>query len=742
MCLPSVAGVIRNCPIRTIEEVSDGIIVSYTFNNPEFVEPEYYPNTKYISYDGFGLDDNDGDPCLPFRNDMFLVPNKCNVTISVLDSLYTDTTFVLSPSIPVQTDNLSPVSKHSITPYSGFFPEATIHSNGVFHNREDALISVSITPIKYNYQTNTVRRYLSLRYKLTFSGTKHEYRGDNMSMARKICQNAPHRSNNPESTIRNDKHYLIVTTTEYQNSLEDFIRWKRLKGNNVHVVSQPKGNWTVSAVTDTIQHYFKRDSIYYLLIVGDCDDVPAEEFRNYEEEDSIAITDYQYGLPVNEIAQIKRGRIPVNNTTELAIILNKIITYEQTPIIDEGFYNTSLHCARFEDGDNNHASDGYEDRCFTLCAEELHQHIANNFDKNIIRVYACSPTVNPTHWNRYVYSYGDTIPSYLTRGNFEWVGNKNNIKDIIEDGTFYVFYRAHGWERSWASPSFPPFPASYISLDNGNKLPFFFNIACLNGKYNLDSSDYGCMAEQLLKIQGGGAVGVLAASGTSYSGYNDAFAYGIFDAIWPGFSPLYGLRGYGNTSFSDPTYEVGEIMDLGLLRMSETWGAPTGRSVGRLKTKKLYHCFCDPSMMLYTENPQYFNTPSIYIKNDTLYVNVLEEECKINIVNNTTDEVQSYLGENLSLYVGNNDISVCIDKHNYVPYVWHKNLYIQNENIVSTSKEYHAQNVKVGNDVTSQKLQGNVNLINSKVSFKANNVLFDRGTYVNVGSTLNVKTYR
>jgi hypothetical protein len=89
-----------------------------------------------------------------------------------------------------------------------------------------------------------------------------------------------------------------------------------------------------------------------------------------------------------------------------------------------------------------------------------------------------------------------------------------------------------------------------------------------------------------------------------------------------------------------------------------------------------------------------------------------------------------------------NDISVCIDKHNYVPYVWSNNLYIQNENIVSTNKEYHAQNVKVGNSVTNQKPRGNVNVLNSNVSFKANNVLLDKGLYINVGSSLKVKTSR
>ena len=67
--LLSFAGVVQPPPTRTIEDVPDGIVVTYFFNDPEIVESEYYENTKYIRYDGFGLNDNDGEPCIPFRND-------------------------------------------------------------------------------------------------------------------------------------------------------------------------------------------------------------------------------------------------------------------------------------------------------------------------------------------------------------------------------------------------------------------------------------------------------------------------------------------------------------------------------------------------------------------------------------------------------------------------------------------------------------------------------------------------
>ena len=108
---------------------------------------------------------------------------------------------------------------------------------------------------------------------------------------------------------------------------------------------------------DTAQHYFTNDSIKYLLIVGDFDDVPAQTFV---EDNKTGVTDHQYGLPndSSHIPQIRRGRIPVNNTTELSTVLNKIIKYEQMPIIDSTSYKKALHLAHFQDGDNY----GWRDR--------------------------------------------------------------------------------------------------------------------------------------------------------------------------------------------------------------------------------------------------------------------------------------------------------------------------------------------------------------------------------------------
>ena len=121
---------------------------------------------------------------------------------------------------------------------------------------------------------------------------------------------------------------------------------------------------------------------------------------------------------------------------------------------------------------------------------------------------------------------------------FEWIFS---IQSMMNLGQLYVLHRDHGYSGGWGTPDFN---TSYIpGLTNGNRLPVMFSINCSSG----DLDHTGSFAKQLLSHPNGGAVGVIAASDISYSGLNDAFTLGLFDAIWdnPGLIPNF--TGSGGT---------------------------------------------------------------------------------------------------------------------------------------------------------------------------------------------------
>ena len=329
------------------------------------------------------------------------------------------------------------------------------------------------------------------------------------------------------------------------------------------------------------------------------------------------------------------------------------------------------------------------------------------------------------HWSS-KYSDGSLLPTELQPDSFPWNGNSTSIASYINNGVFYTLHRDHGNINGWGHPSF--MTGDVNQLQNGNKLPVIFSLNCQTGKYNTSED---CFAETFLKKVNGGCAGIFAATEISFSGYNDAMTLGMFDAIWPNLQPTYYFNSYsGYSTTPTPTYELGQILDQGLLRMGETYGmksAPKTRI-----TRYLFHCFGDPSMRIYTENPQNFAEPLIYSRGDSIFVFAEDGDCQITFYDKMTQDVKSYNG-NYAAYANPSDsLVVCLDRHNYVPYVWDytKDVYIQNENIMGETRVYKGNVIRIGNSVTATKPSGDVNIQNSQITIKGNRLELHPGTYI------------
>ena len=205
-------------------------------------------------------------------------------------------------------------------------------------------------------------------------------------------------------------------------------------------------------------------------------------------------------------------------------------------------------------------------------------------------------------WNNNYYSFGEPIPDELKKPFFAWSGNATQISAAINNGAFYILHRDHGGIGGWGTPSYSI--NNINSLNNGSKLPVVFSMNCQTGKFNHNED---CFCEAFLKKENGGCVAIFGASELSYSGYNDALTDGLFDAIWPSnnLRPTFpGVNGSGGAT-PTPTFELGQILNQGKLRMAETYG--TKNSSYSRYTKEIFHCFGDPSLKIYTAVPASFS---------------------------------------------------------------------------------------------------------------------------------------
>ena len=736
-------------PTREVTSVSDGVLVTYEFDAVIVQDDPFYLGACFCKIAGFGQNGTAGEPAVPIRWDSFSIPDGwVDASISVVESAFTDIPMQLSPARPPllegKSDSLSEGNVVAIIPYEGWFPQEIVQECPRQVYRGKSLLGVGLTPVQYDYKNRIVRAYTKIVYKVSFQERKKIGRSllnSNITADDHFLNNTTLNGNeiqpltwNIQNTTSSVKDYLIISVPKYEEAVNRFADWKRTLGFCVHI--KMKDYWTPETIKAEVSDvYHSNESLYYLLIVGDHEDVPAQKDTISKR---VFVTDLFYGCmdgPSDYLPDIYRGRLSVSSPSEAMTVVNKIIKYEKNPVHDESFYNTGLHCAYFEDelNDKNYVhediydiGDGYADRRFTQISEEIRNYMLSK-NKAINRVYLTNEWMVPTHWNDGRYSFGEPIPEELLKPGFAWNGNSSDIINYINEGVFYVLHRGHGEDTYWV---YPYFTISDIdNLHNGDKLPVVFSINCLTGKFNGKT----CLAETFLRKKDGGCVAIYGATEVSYSGYNDALSEGMFDAIWP--SPGLGFKIPGfNPVFPQaptptPTYCLGQILDQGMMRMEETWG--THITEDTKYTREVFHCFGDPAMKIYTDIPTEFSNATINRTPNSIHVDLGTEVGNIIFYNEQTGKI-SFGSGTIGDYSGDeNYVRVCISGHNKIPLVNlpYDILYIQNDTIRGP-KNYESDVIKVGANVTEEKPGGKAVFDGGKITLKGKSVKLDRGTII------------
>lgn len=687
-----------DAPQRTLQRTDDGITVAYTFagNAPSACNDGDGGCVWRI--DGFGLRDAPGGYATPFRVDAFAVPEGCTAVVETVDSAFVDYDCRLAPArrIPEKGTAAEGVVKEGGQNASqgGFYPRkvaVAAERGDIYRGRE--ICNVVVNPVQYDAAANKARAYSKITYKVRFVPKAGARAMAGAPATKPVILPADNMlgniTMNGASAKAGDmavkatgvaagddtRDYLIISVDKYAEAVDRFAEWKELLGFRVHKVL--KGSWNSDAVKAEVEKaYAENPALYYLLIVGDHDDVPGQYMEHHADDGDFSVhyTDLYYGCmdgECDETPDIYRGRLSVSSPEEAATVVDKIIGYEKRPPTDAGFYERGVNCADYLDNDNGVADD-YEDRRYVQTAEEIRAYMLGQ-GRDVERVYSTNYEITPKYWNRNYFSFGEPIPEDMLKPAFAWDGNEGDIRRAINSGVFYVLHRDHGLVDCWENPYFS---VKHVDmLQNGDLLPVVFCVNCDNGAFQAD-----CLAERFLRKQGGGAVAVIAASDISYSGYNDALACGLFDAIWPepGLRPKFpGVNSLGGETPA-PTYELGQILDQAQVRVSETFGSPDpsvssnekNDSFCRIVTKEIYHCFGDPSMQICTEMPAPFSGVSVTRGNGCVTVGNGGETARITFVNRRTGEVVSHIAPSAVYTTADfEDVDVCVSGHNRIPYI-------------------------------------------------------------------------
>lgn len=575
---------------------------------------------QYLTIDGFSKLQTVGLPALPSNNDIIALPDNSSVSIELTNSHFKEFNgYNIHPALmPASDTEGAPEPEFEInkTVYNtdAFFPENPVEIAYTYKVRGIEVAVIRVCPVQFNPVSGTIRVFTDLSYRAHYNSPTNSF--DNIGNNNSLhftnifkntvlnSKNIPDGKSTELNTENGAKNYIIVSHPEYESQVNQLAEWKRQLGYSVEVISI-SGLSSTQIKSEIQSRYDNWDpKPDFVLLFGDHDGpfaIPGKICIDPFYGESFA-TDLYY-VCMDGVddwhPDMAHGRISVTNTDEAQVVVDKIINYEKSPVVNSAFYTNGLSCAQYQD-DNN---DGFADRRFCHTAEEIRDYLQNQQGYSAQRIYYSSTTasVSGLRYNNGYYSSGQLLPAEIRSGSFSWNGGSTEITSSINSGKFFVFHRDHGYVggSGWAHPYYTT--STLTNLNNGNLLPVVFSINCHTGEYQ----QANCFAEKFLRMENKGAVGIVAAAYYSFSGYNDALSIGMIDAIWPdpGLAAQFGSGGSGSNYQIGPGNEVftmGDVINQGLYAMEMNWG---GTSTNDKYQYELFHWFGDPAMKIWTQNP-------------------------------------------------------------------------------------------------------------------------------------------
>lgn len=675
-------------PTRDVKEDASGsILITYTF--PGYTVAEVEQNNQHfqmIQIKGFGYNFQTGAPAVPARTDKVALPANTEPVMTIVSADFAEVgSYSLPPAQEMQGDGdkIRPEYYIDNTLYakSEFFPSEIATVADVQIMRGVPLAFLDIKPVQYNPVTGKVRIYKSFTVKISFKPSVNKTAIDAKSVsANQLLRNVVINTQTVDKYFPRDKSgttldktgYIIVTTPEFSAAADTLAQWKRQLGCRVEVLSQ--ATWTIAQVKAAVRERYLSwsPSPDYLLILGDQEDVPDYDYWNIYLTPNLHVYSTLYYVcmdgPTDYMPEMAHGRISVKSGTQALSVIQKIVNYEKNPPSDVSFYNKGLHACYFED---NETVDNTDDKRYAHTSIETRDYM-QSLGYQCDRVYFTEPTKTPLHYNP-AYSGDAVFPAdHLKSNGFPWDGDKNDIINAVNDGRFYLFHRDHGLNYGWVNPHIDT--ADLNELHNGDKTPVVFSVNCGSGMFQMPEPAE-CFAEKFLRIENGGAIGVISATEETRSGFNDALIEGFMDAIWP--SPgLYPNFGHTYTvSSHGPIYAMGDVMIQGLIRMTETWD----ETWATVDAFHLYHYFGDPAMQIWTAAPTAITAQHLGMLNvGATSLTITSSSCPDGIAtlvynNDLQVKIQLQSGTGTLTFPAALDNSVSemvltISKHNYIPY--------------------------------------------------------------------------
>jgi hypothetical protein len=503
LCCGIVFGQANKDVVTSIEETSNGIIISQQFNSLELETIVEEGETFYKLNMGEELLSSEkvGQADLPTYNCLIEIPFCSDIVIEqkILskETINLKNGFKIYPKQPSQSKQNEEIPFEMDRKYysSNSFGQtdiAEIEVLGVMNGVR--LARLSVCPVRYNPSTAQIEHIKQVDLKISYVNPDYEQtekakaklnRSFKQFLGKKVINfNKATSASSFSSPMNRPFKMIILSSPIFREELQAFIQWKKEQGFEIVELYTDEVGATETDIKNYLHNLWNRsDEAFadYLLICGDTGQVPAcEGVHMYYSNDSQP-TDLYYAEYTGDILpDIFYGRFSATSAAQMRKIIDKTIKYEKYEFEDNQYLNKVLLVGGKE-------TSGSAPTCVNGHLNYVKQYFAG-MDTSIY--------------------YNPSSASYTSE-----------IKQKMNEGRAWINYSAHCDETGWANPSFDKTDVS--AMTNTGKYSFFINNCCLSNRFNVSE----CFGERLLRVEDKGAIGVIG--GTNYTYWSEDFYWAV-----------------------------------------------------------------------------------------------------------------------------------------------------------------------------------------------------------------------
>ncbi len=396
-----------------------------------------------------------------------------------------------------------------------------------------------------------------------------------------------------------DPKILIISHSSLSQYVDIYKRWKMQKGTKVTVANIEDIGSTNTDIKNYIsEQYNTENPPDYLLLIGDVDGSYVIPSYYITEENDVTDQIYVELAGNDYFPEMIVGRFSIDQSTELATMINKILHYEKTPYMDETdwFKHVVVVAGNYSPQPPNPST-----------PVSVSQWMANNFRNHgftdVSEIY-----------------YPPTYPG------------TSEIHNAINQGAAFVTYRGWGDANGWHFPEYhigEGTETGVIDLNNGYKLPIVTSIVCHTGDFANTLHD-PCFGEAWLRA----GTPSNPKGGVAFVGPSDLHTHTKFNnAIYGGF--------YAGV-LDEGIYDFGAAVLRGKMELYNNF--PLNQEPNGLVEFyfRVYNILGDPNVQMWTDIPQQISASvptSITIGTNHLSVSLPDLDGAVVTVTKDDDDV-------------------------------------------------------------------------------------------------------